>query len=77
MKGSTLATLRRDRGVSQTDVAAAAGISRQGVNSLEHQGFVNPAAALRYLRALFPNSDVEIEIEAFVDDASVSKERLP
>ncbi|MGH6655459.1 MAG: helix-turn-helix transcriptional regulator [Actinocrinis sp.] len=58
MTGNTIRALRQDRGLSQADLAARLGVSRQTVNSIE-TGRYTPSLPLSVALARFFETTVE------------------
>src|ERR1700744_4333218 len=74
---SSLATLRKARGISAADLATHAGVTRQAIYAIEAGTYVpNTTVALRLARALETTVENLFSLEA-EEPASVAREFLP
>lgn len=77
MKGETLRSYRKKRGLSQTQVGDRMGVTKATVSQMELQDRVWPETALRYLQAVeayADNDTVAVQIDVFVGGELVLSE---
>lgn len=77
MKGETLRSYRKKRGLSQTQVGDRMGVTKATVSQMELQDRVWPETALRYLQAVEAHADndtVAVQIDVFVGGELVLSE---